>query len=1025
VPFIGAQPALADAIDDTATIDSLTVGAGRVVTVDWSVAAGSQTAATDVDVVITDPDNGAVADEGTCDDDSGYVAVATGSVCTFTAGATDGTYTVQVIPVNVGGTTDTSANSDTETVTVEKPVGQVSSLNATASGATVTASWNLAGITDWGTTEGRDLKIVVTGGSVGAGSTCTTAAATSGSTTCSFTATAASAATYTVKVTATNNAGDSSTFATKNVFVAAPASAPTGGVSNLSAVATGATVNVSWNAAGVTWGSGTGQGFLVGITRAGGGGGVGANTCTGTLAKTITGCQFSATELDTYTVTVTPTSSIGNSATAAQDAVVVSAIAPVGTLATSGVNATASGADVTVTWTPGNITDWGAGAASTHVFDVVVDPDTIEDEGTCTTGLAKAVNTCTFTATAAGTYTVTVTPKNSAGSGISVSDTAAVSASGPTNSAQDLLLATAVDGAQVQVTWDTSGIDWGLFPENSGFEVSVDNPVGENTCGMDPDGSLGDELLPATTEQCTFTATTAGAYTITLRPVNDTGNGTQAQDTATATAAVPVQAPTPTASTPDEDGVVTVEWAAIQNADWGSGTDRAIDVEVSPSGSAAGSGGSIAGGTCGEDMPEDTTECTFTPSTAGTYTVTLTPKTEEGRGAARNLNVAVAGTAPTGEVSDLEATVVGSTVTVTWDGSTVTWGTGTNRVLKVAITGGDVGASTCTSTVASTEESCQFTALDEATYTITVTPSNSEGDADAADDTVDVETLAPAAPTAVAVEAGESSLTVSWTAGDDNGIEVTYYTATANPGGASCSTAEGTSCTIAGLMPGTPYLVTVVANSAAGTGSDASDPGQGTPMGAQPSGSTARNANGQLQVFARAANGNVLTSVQDQNGDWGAWTSLGGSIVGEPVAFRSRSGQLHLLAVGTDTAVWQSQQTSANSNSWSAWTSLGAGDVRSIAVAVSGSGEAVFVSRTGDGSVWTKSQTAPNGTSWTAWEGLGFGAVNDPRVVVNAAGNLEVLAVGRDNALWHRVRIGTTWSPWAMVGGSVSSAVAA
>jgi hypothetical protein len=423
-------------------------------------------------------------------------------------------------------------------------------------------------------------------------------------------------------------------------------------------------------------------------------------------------------------------------------------------------------------------------------------------------------------------------------------------------------------------------------------------------------------------------------------------------------------------------------------------------------------------------MPEDTTECTFTPSTAGTYTVTLTPKTEEGRGAPRNLSVAVAGTAPTGEVSGIAATVEGSTVTVTWDGSTVTWGTGTNRTLKVAITGGDVGASTCTSTVASTAETCQFTALDEATYTITVTPSNSEGDADAADVNADVETLAPTAPTGVEVTSGESTLTVSWVAGEDNGIAVAYYTATANPTGASCSTAEGTSCTIAGLTPGMPYLVTVVAYSGAGAGSDASEAKQGTPTGSNLSGATVRNANGQLQVFARAGNGAVVTSLQDQNGDWGAWVSLGGSIIGEPVVIRGSGGKLHLLAIGADTSVVQLQELSAGSNTWTGFLSLGAGDVRSLSVAVSG-GVATVVSRTGNGAVFTQSQASAGSTSWTGWASLNFRAVNDPRLVVNNAGNVEAIAVGTDNALWRSVRTGTTWSAWAPVGASAASAIAA
>jgi hypothetical protein len=222
VPFIGAQPALADALDDTVTIDSVTVGPDRLVTVNWTLGAGVDTSATatDVDVAITDPDGVTVADEGTCDNDSSYVSVGTGSTCSFTAGAADGLYSIEVTPVNVGSTTDPSSESDTETVTVAAPTGSIaaSSLTAVADGATVSVDWSNTGITDWGTTAGQDIDVAVTGGTV-TGNTCTSVTYTS--TSCEFTATASSAATYTVTLTPTNNAGDG-TPTSKNVLVSAP-----------------------------------------------------------------------------------------------------------------------------------------------------------------------------------------------------------------------------------------------------------------------------------------------------------------------------------------------------------------------------------------------------------------------------------------------------------------------------------------------------------------------------------------------------------------------------------------------------------------------------------------------------------------------------------------------------------------------------------------------------------------------------------------------------------------------------------
>lgn len=76
---------------------------------------------------------------------------------------------------------------------------------------------------------------------------------------------------------------------------------------------------------------------------------------------------------------------------------------------------------------------------------------------------------------------------------------------------------------------------------------------------------------------------------------------------------------------------------------------------------------------------------------------------------------------------------------------------------------------------------------------------------------------APAAPTAVA---GDGSASVSWTPPvDDGGAPVTGYTATAAPGGATCTVvAPTTSCRIDGLTNGQAVTFSVTATNAVGTG---------------------------------------------------------------------------------------------------------------------------------------------------------------------------------------------------------------
>lgn len=138
----------------------------------------------------------------------------------------------------------------------------------------------------------------------------------------------------------------------------------------------------------------------------------------------------------------------------------------------------------------------------------------------------------------------------------------------------------------------------------------------------------------------------------------------------------------------------------------------------------------------------------------------------------------------------------------------------------------------------------------------------------------------PVAPTGVTATPGNGKATVKWHAVTATPA-VTGYTATAAPGGATCTTAGALACAISGLTNGTSYTVTVTATNGDGTSppSSAAAVTPATVPGA-PGGVTATAGSGQATVTwtAPASNGGAtithyVVSASGNDGQTCTWSS--------------------------------------------------------------------------------------------------------------------------------------------------------
>ncbi|MCW2857025.1 MAG: hypothetical protein JWR52_2640 [Marmoricola sp.] len=278
-------------------------------------------------------------------------------------------------------------------------------------------------------------------------------------------------------------------------------------------------------------------------------------------------------------------------------------------------------------------------------------------------------------------------------------------------------------------------------------------------------------------------------------------------------------APTGVSATPGNAKAV-VSWSAP--ASNGGAPITAYKVTASPGGRTASTTGATTATVTG-----------LTNATAYTFTVTATNSI--GTSAASVASTPVTPQGPPDAPTGVAASSADHSATVSWSAPAFDGGSAVTGYTVVAIDTSNRNArsTVCAGSLSSTTTSCTATGLTNGhAYTFTVAAANAIGTGPASTPSTAVTpATVPNAPTGVSAASGDGAARVSWSAPYNGGSTITAYTATAQPGGASCSTtaATTTSCTIAGLLDGSAYTVTVTASNRMGI-SQLSSPASVTPL---------------------------------------------------------------------------------------------------------------------------------------------------------------------------------------------------
>ncbi len=245
-------------------------------------------------------------------------------------------------------------------------------------------------------------------------------------------------------------------------------------------------------------------------------------------------------------------------------------------------------------------------------------------------------------------------------------------------------------------------------------------------------------------------------------------------------------------------GRIVVDWSPP----WSNGRSRITGYTATTSGGATCTTNSATTTTCSIAGLENNT----------THAVTVTATNAIGTSSASAPSTVAMPTPPGAPDAPLLTASLGR-INVAWAKPKADGGAAITGYTATAASG-----ATCTTLSATTK--CSIVGLENnTTHTVTVTATNAVGTSSASAPSTVAMPTPPGAPDAPLLTAFIGRIDVAWAEPqEDGGAAITGYTATALPGGATCTTTTENECTIGNLEGDTTYTVTVAATNGVGTG---------------------------------------------------------------------------------------------------------------------------------------------------------------------------------------------------------------